>query len=40
MPPARYLTPLCHQLWTSEDLMPKIDVPVLFLSGEKDEIVP
>ena len=41
MPIAKYLTPLCHELWKSEDMMPKIDnVPVLFLSGLKDEIVP
>ncbi|OJJ42912.1 hypothetical protein ASPZODRAFT_136766 [Penicilliopsis zonata CBS 506.65] len=40
-PPARYLARLCHQYWTSEDILPKIsDVPVLFLSGLKDEIVP
>jgi len=40
MPAARYLTPLCHQHWASEELMPKINVPVLFLSGLQDEIVP
>ena len=40
-PPAKYLTRLCHQIWPSEDVLPKItDVPVLFLSGLKDEIVP
>ncbi|KAJ5677250.1 Protein bem46 [Penicillium maclennaniae] len=40
-PPARYLARLCHQYWTSEDVMPKITkVPILFLSGLKDELVP
>lgn len=40
-PPARYLARLCHQYWTSEEVLPKItDVPILFLSGSKDEIVP
>lgn len=42
MPVAKYLTPLCHQRWPSEDMLPKVDkhVPILFLSGLKDEIVP
>ncbi|KAF9883991.1 hypothetical protein FE257_002432 [Aspergillus nanangensis] len=40
-PPARYLARFCHQYWISEDVLPKItQVPVLFLSGLKDEIVP
>ncbi|OXV05623.1 hypothetical protein Egran_06608 [Elaphomyces granulatus] len=40
-PPARYLARLCHQHWPSEDVLPRItSVPVLFLSGLKDEIVP
>ncbi|KAF1815671.1 BEM46 family protein [Eremomyces bilateralis CBS 781.70] len=40
-PPARYLAPLCHQVWPSEQLLPQIeDVPILFLSGLQDEIVP
>lgn len=40
-PPARYLARLCHQYWTSEDVLPKISkVPILFLSGLKDELVP
>ena len=40
-PPARYLAKLCHQIWPSEESIPKItDVPILFLSGLKDEIVP
>ncbi|KAI9374338.1 Alpha/Beta hydrolase protein [Aspergillus egyptiacus] len=40
-PPARYLARFCHQTWTSEDVLPKITkIPILFLSGLKDEIVP
>jgi fermentation-respiration switch protein FrsA (DUF1100 family) len=40
-PPARYLAPLCHQLWSSEETLPLItDIPILFLSGLQDEIVP
>jgi abhydrolase domain-containing protein 13 len=40
-PPARYLAPLCHQYWSSEEIIPQItDVPILFLSGLHDEIVP
>jgi abhydrolase domain-containing protein 13 len=41
IPPARYLTLLCHQVWPSETMLPNItQVPVLFLSGLQDEIVP
>lgn len=41
IPPARYLTLFCHQVWASESLLPNITkVPVLFLSGLQDEIVP
>ncbi|RCI15554.1 hypothetical protein L249_3616 [Ophiocordyceps polyrhachis-furcata BCC 54312] len=41
IPPAKYLTLLCHQVWPSETLLPTIKtVPVLFLSGLQDEIVP
>ncbi|RVX68874.1 hypothetical protein B0A52_07529 [Exophiala mesophila] len=43
MPPARYLAPLCHQLWNSESTLANVtnkDVPILFLSGGRDEIVP
>ncbi|KAH7328837.1 Alpha/Beta hydrolase protein [Stachybotrys elegans] len=41
LPPARYLTLLCHQVWASESILPTIKkVPVLFLSGLQDEIVP
>ncbi|KAE8144360.1 alpha/beta-hydrolase [Aspergillus avenaceus] len=40
-PPARYLARFCHQYWTSEEVLPKITkIPILFLSGLKDEIVP
>ncbi|CCX11761.1 Alpha/Beta hydrolase protein [Pyronema domesticum] len=40
-PPAKYLARLCHQIWPSETTIPTIEqVPVLFLSGSKDELVP
>jgi len=41
-PPAKYLARLCHQYWASEETLPKItaQIPILFLSGLKDEIVP
>ncbi|TKA77606.1 hypothetical protein B0A55_03124 [Friedmanniomyces simplex] len=41
MPLARFLTPLCHEYWRSEEMIPQItDIPVLFISGLQDEIVP
>jgi fermentation-respiration switch protein FrsA (DUF1100 family) len=41
MPAAKYLIPLCHEYWKSEDMIGQItDIPVLFLSGLRDEIVP
>lgn len=41
MPAAKILTPLCHEYWKSEETIPQItDIPILFLSGLKDEIVP
>ena len=41
MPAAKYLVPLCHEYWKSEEQLPKItDIPILFLSGLQDEIVP
>lgn len=41
LPAAKFLTPLCHEYWKSEELLPKItDIPILFLSGLQDEIVP
>ena len=40
-PPARFLAPLCHQRWPSEETLPQVtDIPILFISGLKDEIVP
>ena len=40
-PPAKYIAWLCHQYWPSEDILPQItDVPILFISGLKDEVVP
>ena len=41
MPAAKWLTPLCHEHWRSEEVIPQITgVPILFLSGLQDEIVP
>ena len=41
IPPAKYLTLLCHQVWASDTFLPSItEVPILFLSGLQDEIVP
>ena len=43
MPVAKWIAPLCHQTWKSDEVMPKITnkgIPILFLSGLKDEIVP
>ncbi len=41
IPPAKYLTMLCHQVWPSESMITNItEVPILFLSGLQDEIVP
>jgi fermentation-respiration switch protein FrsA (DUF1100 family) len=41
IPPAKYLAWLCHQVWSSESILPSIKkVPILFLSGLQDEIVP
>lgn len=41
IPPAKYLTLLCHQVWASDNYLPSItEVPILFLSGLLDEIVP
>lgn len=41
-PPAKYIARLCHQLWLSDETLPKTtaNIPFLFLSGLKDEIVP
>jgi hypothetical protein len=41
IPPAKYLTLLCHQVWPSDSWIPSINkIPILFLSGLQDEIVP
>ena len=41
IPPAKYLSFLCHQIWPSDTFLPTItEVPILFLSGLQDEIVP
>ncbi|PSS03545.1 Alpha/Beta hydrolase protein [Coniella lustricola] len=41
LPPARYLSLLCHQVWPSDSTIPHITkVPILFMSGLQDEIVP
>ncbi|KAJ6783121.1 hypothetical protein PWT90_07156 [Aphanocladium album] len=41
IPPAKYLTLLCHQVWPSESVLPNVNkVPTLFISGLQDEIVP
>jgi len=41
MPPAKYLAMFCHQVWPSDNIIPSItEVPILFLSGLQDEIVP
>lgn len=41
LPPAKYFAMLCHQVWASDVAIPTItEVPILFLSGLQDEIVP
>jgi len=41
IPMAKYVTYLCHQVWPSDTVIPQITkVPILFLSGQQDEIVP
>ena len=40
-PPAKYIAALCHQYWNSEQVLPQIKkIPILFMSGLKDEIIP
>ncbi|KAI4260754.1 MAG: hypothetical protein LQ352_000146 [Teloschistes flavicans] len=40
-PPAKYIAFMCHQYWNSEEVLPEITkVPILFMSGLRDEIVP
>ena len=41
IPMAKYVTLLCHQVWPSDTLIPQITkMPILFLSGLQDEIIP
>ena len=40
LPPAKYLSLLCHQVWPSDSHIASIKLPTLFLSGLQDEIVP
>ena len=43
LPPARYISLLCHQKWPSDETLQALPAdapPILFLSGLKDEIVP
>ncbi|KAJ2902244.1 hypothetical protein MKZ38_000784 [Zalerion maritima] len=40
IPPAKYLTLLCHQVWPSDSVIASIKLPILFMSGLQDEIVP
>lgn len=43
LPPARFFTFLCTEVWSSVTRLPQLDrnkVKVLFLSGAKDELVP
>lgn len=43
MPPARFISMLCHQKWSSEETIQTVGgkgPPILFLSGLKDELVP
>lgn len=40
-PPAKYIAGLCHQYWNSEEALPQITkIPIIFMSGLRDEIVP
>ena len=43
MPAAKYIASWCHQRWNSDETMQKVtnkNIPILFLSGLRDEIVP
>ena len=42
LPPARFFTWLCREVWSSRTRLPQLDkgVKVLFLSGKDDELVP
>ena len=35
-----FISYFCHQIWNSEELISGIQLPVLFLSSGKDELVP
>ncbi|KAI5284207.1 hypothetical protein KEM52_003011 [Ascosphaera acerosa] len=40
LPAGKYFAWLCHQVWGTESIIGDLELPVLFLSGSKDEIVP
>jgi fermentation-respiration switch protein FrsA (DUF1100 family) len=40
LPPFKYFKFLVTNPWSSIDKIPSIKIPVLFLSGKKDELVP
>lgn len=40
LPLAAPIARFCHQLWDSEGLIDTINLPILFLSGSRDELVP
>ncbi|KAJ3321267.1 hypothetical protein HDV06_004492 [Boothiomyces sp. JEL0866] len=41
VPHLKYFTWLCHQIWNSELEIAKLEnIPILFLSGKKDELIP
>ena len=43
MPPAKFIASWCHQRWSSDETITKMtnkNIPILFLSGLRDEIVP
>ncbi|KAL8947674.1 MAG: hypothetical protein Q9222_006070 [Ikaeria aurantiellina] len=40
-PAAKLIAGLCHQYWNTEEALPSItEIPMIFMSGLKDEIVP
>lgn len=42
LPPAKYFTFLCREIWSSRTRLPQLSpkIKVLFLAGEQDELVP
>lgn len=40
LPIAGPIASFCHQIWSSEGVIDTLDVPILFMSGLKDELVP